>query len=152
MGHLKGRTQELGLSDRIHISLGELDQPWPYEDEAFDIAIDNFTSIDIETYEGRLIYREEMRRTLRSGGYALIAVVSAKDSLEQELMRLQPGPEPNSSIWPTGKFQKDYDEIELREFYKSFEILELREIQKPVCKLGRSYRGTNYWLVLRKSV
>jgi len=62
-----------------------------------------------------------------------------------------PGKEINSTYWTnTGKFQKNYDENELREFYSSFEIIELKEIKKISFKLGRQYEATNFWLLLRK--
>lgn len=55
------------------------------------------------------------------------------------------------TLWPqNGKFQKDYDEAELREFYKEFEVIELKKISKPVFKLGRKGTATNFWMVLRK--
>jgi hypothetical protein len=81
----------------------------------------------------------------------LVTVCSANDEWEKELIAKYPGAEPNSTIWPqNGKFQKDYDEAELRKFYKAFEIVELRKISKPAFKLGRNGMATNFWLVLRK--
>jgi SAM-dependent methyltransferase len=139
------------LEDRVHFVVAEIDKPWRYENDFFAIAIDSFASIDIETREGREICRDEMFRTLKPGGFAFINVCSADDAWEKELIANNPGPEPNSTLWPqNGKFQKDYDEYELRKFYKSFELMELREISKPAFKLGREGIATNVWAVLRK--
>lgn len=92
-----------------------------------------------------------MFRTLKPGGHALVMVVSTNDEIESEFIRRYPGKEKNSTIWPgNGKFQKDYDENELREFYKEFEIVKLKEVKKPAFKLNRKYIATNYWMVLRK--
>ena len=135
----------------IHFKLVEVDTTWEFGDDTFDIALDSFSSIDIETKEGREKCRDEMYRTLRSGGYALVTVCSADDEWEKELIANHPGPEMNSTIWPqNGKFQKDYDEAELREFYNTFEIVELKKISKPAFKLGREGTATNLWCVLRK--
>lgn len=141
------------VSDKIHFALAEVDNDWNIEDDFFDLAIDSFSSIDIETKAGREKYRDEMYRTLKPGGYALVTVCSADDQWEKELIANHPGSEPNSTLWPqSGKFQKDYDETELREFYREFEIVELKKITKSAFKLGREGIATNFWVVLRKSV
>jgi SAM-dependent methyltransferase len=139
------------VAEKIHFELAELDTDWDIEDDFFDIAVDSFSSIDIETREGREKCRDEMYRTLKPGGSALVTVCSADDEWEKELIANHPGPEPNSTLWPqNGKFQKDYDEVELREFYKMFEIMELKKMSKPVFKLGRNGVATNFWMVLKK--
>lgn len=144
-------AEENGVSQKIHFKLAEMDTAWEFEDNFFDIALDSFASIDIETRAGREKCRDEMYRTLKPGGYALITVCSADDEWERELIANSPGPEPNSTVWPqNGKFQKDYDEPELREFYKIFEIVELKKINKFVVKLGHKGTATNFWVVLKK--
>lgn len=140
-----------GVAEKIHLELAEIDTDWRVADDFFDIAVDSFSSIDIETKVGREKCRDEMFRTLKPGGYALVTVCSADDEWEKELIARHPGPEPNSTFWPQNeKFQKDYDEAELRDFYKSFEIVELRTINKPAFKLGRDGMATNLWMVIRK--
>lgn len=140
-----------GVLEKIHFYLAEVDRSWNFEDNYFDIAIDSFSSIDIETRDGREKCRDEMYRTLKSGGLALVTVCSADDEWESELITNYPGPEPNSTLWPqNGKFQKDYDEQELRDFYNKFEIVELQKISKPAFKLGRDGTATNFWLILQK--
>lgn len=139
------------VANKIHFELAEVDTTWRIADSFFDVAVDSFSSIDIETKAGREKCRDEMYRTLKPGGYALVTVCSADDEWEKELIANHPGPEPNSTLWPqNGKFQKDYDEAELREFYKAFEVVELKKISKPAFKLGREGIATNLWAVLRK--
>lgn len=139
------------VADKIHFDLAEVDVAWRFADNFFDVAIDSFSSIDIETKVGRETCRDEMFRTLKPGGYAIVTVCSAQDEWERELIANFPGPEPNSTLWPqNGKFQKDYDEAELREFYAQFEIVEIQTINKPAFKLGRQGTATNLWVILRK--
>ncbi len=145
-------AEKYGVSDHIHFELAEIDTDWKIDDNFFDLAIDSFSSIDIETKVGREKCRDEMYRTLKPGGYALATVCSIDDEWEKELIANYPGPEVNSTIWPqNGKFQKDYDEAELREFYKMFDVVELQTISKPGFKLGRNGTVTNLWAVLRKT-
>lgn len=142
-----------GVEDSIHFELSEIDKPWKFDTNFIDVAIDSFSSIDIETKNGREVCRDEMLRTLKPGGYALVNVCSAEDEWEKELIQNHPGPEPNSTLWPqNGKFQKDYTEDELRNFYSSFEIVELQSISKPAYKLGRKGTATNLWMILRKKL
>lgn len=144
-------TKQAGVMDRVSFSQAAIDTKWPFADNTFDLAVDCFASIDIETKAGREIYRNELYRTLKPEGCALICVVSSKDEYEAEMIATYPGEEKNSTYWPgNGKFQKDYDEAELREFYHMFTILELTEQQKPSQKMGRQYMATNYWMVVKK--
>lgn len=144
-------AKEQNVTDRIHLYFAEVDRKWPFKKDFFDVAIDCFSSIDIETRRGREVYKEEMLRTLKSGGYALAMVVSVNDEIEREFLQKHPGKEKNSTIWPgIGKFQKNYDEEELRDFYRDFEVVKLEKVKKPAFKLGRHYTATNFWVVLRK--
>jgi len=147
----KQLAERNAVADTIHFELAEVDTDWHIDDNLFDIAVDSFSSIDIETKAGREKCRDEMYRTLKPGGYALVTVCSADDEWESELIARYPGPEPNSTIWPqNGKFQKDYDETELRQFYKAFDVIEVKKISKPAFKLGREGTATNLWAVLKK--
>lgn len=149
--HIDSAARQAHLDHLIQTRCMPVDAPWAIQDNFFDIAIDCFASIDIETQAGRETYRNEMLRTLKPGGYALIVVCAAEDEFEQELIKNSPGPEKNSSIWPSGKFQKNYDQEELRNFYQNFEIITLETIQKKAHKLGRDFMATNYSMIIRKS-
>lgn len=123
---------------------------WPFKDGCFDIAIDSLTSVGFRKNE-RETCRNEILRTLKKGGIALIRVVSTDDELEVKLMKNSPGDEVNSSIWPeTGKFQKNFTEEELTEFYKMFEIIKLEKRKKKAYKINTAFTATNWWLIIRK--
>lgn len=151
LSYIKQKARNAHLLSLIHLYHAEIDKSWPFDDNFFDIAIDCFSSIDIETKDGREIYRREMLRTLKRDGYALITVVATKDELEKEYLKSSPGTEKNSVFWPNGKFQKNYDEQELKEFYKDFKIVEIRNIKKKSNKLGKNYTASNYWIILQKN-
>lgn len=148
-------AEELARTANVTVQFeqAEIDKPWRFANDFFDFALDSYATIDIESLKGRTICRNEMFRTLKPGGYALVTVVAADDEIERELIATSPGPEPNSVIWPqNSKFQKNYDEAELRNFYKDFEIVELEKISKPALKLGRNYQAVNFRLIIRKPV
>ncbi|HEY4964340.1 MAG TPA: class I SAM-dependent methyltransferase [Candidatus Saccharimonadales bacterium] len=138
------------VPNKIDFIQAEMDASWQFEDNFFDVSVDCFSSIDIETKTGRETYRDEFYRTLKPGGYAMVNVCSSDDEWENEAIENNPGSEPNSAYWPSGKFQKNYDEAELRQFYKQFKILDIKKISKPGEKLGRKGMATNYWVLLQK--
>ncbi len=147
----KERALQKNVSDLIQFSVASMDKKWKFPDNFFDFALDCYSSIDIESKEGRLIYKKELLRTLRPGGSALICVVSIEDEIEAALIRDNPGEEKNSSLWPeNGKFQKNYDEQELQKFYSEFNIVELKKLKKKAIKLNKKFIGTTYWLLLEK--
>ena len=149
--YAKHQVKDKNVQDSIIFINAAIDVPWQFENIFFDYAVDCFSSIDIETRDGREIYKQEMYRTLKPGGFALVSVVSADDEIEAEMIKQSPGLEPNSTIWPSnGKFQKNYTESELRRFYSEFEIVELKEIKKKSVKLNREFIATNFRLILRK--
>lgn len=130
--------------------LGDVTKRWKFKSNFFDLAIDSLTTVGLQKNE-REKCRNEMYRTLKKGGIALIRVVSSDDKLEMELMKKYPGGEPNSSLWPDiNKFQKNFSEIELREFYQDFNILVLKKLKKKALKLGRVFTATNWWLIIQK--
>jgi len=148
----KELAKKQNVGTKVHLQLCDVAKPWKFENDFFDVAIDSYTSIDIETKRGREKSRDEMWRSLKPSGYGLILVVSADDEWERKMIAKYPGPEPNSCIWPqNGKFQKDYDEAELREFYKKFLVMEIKKVNKPVFKLGRNGTSTDLWVILHKS-
>jgi len=139
------------ISNHLHCICAGIDEPWPFEDNYFHIAIDCFSSIDIETKQGREVYKTEMLRTLKPGGFAMVAVVSAEDEFEKEMTAISPGLEPNSTFWKeNGKFQKNYSVEELRSFYRDFEIIDLQLLNKTAHKMGRAYQASNFYMVIKK--
>jgi SAM-dependent methyltransferase len=146
------KARELAIAHSTPVSFinSAIDEPWPFDDNFFEYAIDCYSSIDIETREGREKYKAELLRTLKPNGRALVMVVSSEDEIEHEMIAKYPGQEKNSAVWPNGKFQKDYDKEELLDFYKNFKVIQLKENSKRAHKLGRDYVSKNFWAILQK--
>jgi SAM-dependent methyltransferase len=149
----KDFAKEMKVENKINFICAQMDESWPFESDVFDLAIDSFSSIDVETQSGREKYRDELFRTLKPNGYALVLVVSCEDEFEKELIQNHPGSEPNSCIWPTnGKFQKDYSAEELTDFYSSagFSIVELKKVEKRSFKMNRHFNAITFWCLIQK--
>lgn len=54
------------IADKVSTTNIDIANKWPFQDEYFDLAVDSFSSIDIETFNGRQTYRDEMFRTLKT--------------------------------------------------------------------------------------
>lgn len=148
--HAKNEARKMGVQDLVQFKLGDVTRRWKFKKNFFDLAIDSLTTVGLQKKE-REKCRDEMYRTLKKGGVALIRVVSSDDKLEKELMKKYPGNEPNSSVWPgINKFQKNFSEVELRDFYRKFKILVLKKHRKKAFKLGKKFTATNWWLIIQK--
>lgn len=156
MDYIQYALDEAGKRARLenvepYFVLGDMGNDWPFVDEMFDFVIDCYASIDIETFEKRIKCRDEMHRTMKNNGHAVIVVVSNKDDMESQFISSSPASEPNSCIWPNGKFQKDYSDTELIEFYSTrFTVLELKTISKESFKLGQRFQSLVYCLIIKK--
>lgn len=72
----KDLASESKVDQQVSLVCSRIDETWPFESDFFDVAVDSFASIDVETLVGREKYRNEMFRTLKPNGYALVLVVS----------------------------------------------------------------------------
>ncbi len=144
------RTAQSGLSKSANFIIASLVEPWPFPDSHFDLAIDCYSSIEIDYEEGRENYLSELFRTVKSGGFVFVAVVSESDEFEVTQRKLSPGPLPNSTIWQyNAKFQKDYSPEELRKFYQSFEHVTTEEVTKKILRFGQPAISSDIYTVLR---
>ncbi|GAI50676.1 unnamed protein product, partial [marine sediment metagenome] len=104
-----------------------------------------------ETKKGREVCRDEMFRTLKPKGIALVTCISINDGFGKELLKKSPGREKHTIFWSNGKFEKLYDRSELRSFLAPpFQILKLRTVHKKGILFGKEYDRKIYWLVLQK--
>lgn len=125
--------------------------PFHYPDNYFAVAIDSLTSTSIRGTENRRTFADNITRILTPGGLLLMRCVSTADELESALMRTNPGPDKNSSIWPqSGKFQKNFSAEEVIEMYPSLDLLQLRRQRGLAQKFGRQVIVTNWWAVFEK--
>jgi len=99
----------------------DISKKWPYKNESFGIIIDCFSTMCIPS-EGRKNAINESLRVLKTNGYFLFYAIG-----KTSLVDKSPGPEVNSAIFPkTGKFEKQYEESEIKDEYRNFKIISLK--------------------------
>lgn len=123
---------------------------WPYETDSFDFGIDCFASTDIVEPVGRAFAISEMYRILRPGGHLLAYLLSTDDEFHNEMVQKSPAKEKNAFLHPTGKFEKTFDESEIRSLYEKFELVRLERIAKTTTFNNREYACNHFWVVFRK--
>ena len=128
-------------------AIGEL----PFPNDTFDLIIDSFTSTSIQGSENRELFAKECERLLTPQGLLLMRSVSTEDITESRLIKSNPGPDVNSSIWPgTNKFQKNYSAAEILELHNGLELIRLEKQRKYSYKLGMHVPVTNWMAVFEK--
>jgi SAM-dependent methyltransferase len=123
----------------------------PFPEDTFGIVLDSFTSTSIQGNENREVFAADCTRILKPGGLLLMRCVSTEDATESALMKSNPGPDVNSSIWPgTIKFQKNYSAQEILNLHKELDLVKLSKYQKHSYKLGKYVQVTNWIAVFEK--
>lgn len=145
----KRRVVAAGV-EGTHFIVLDATKKWEYESDLFDFAIDCFASTDIESREGRAFAIREFHRVLKPGGYLLAYLLSTDDEFHKEMIEISPAEQPNAFHHPTGKFEKTFDEDEIKEIYNDFKIEAWERIAKVAQFNGKDYGCKHHWLVLSK--
>lgn len=125
-------------------------EKWNFPDNDFDFVIDCFATTDIESAEGRAFAVSEMRRVLKPDGFLLAYLLSTEDQFHKEMVQKSPVQEINAFRHPTGKFEKIFDEEELKKVYKDFKVVKWERMDKVAQFDGKEYACKHFWLVLSK--
>jgi ubiquinone/menaquinone biosynthesis C-methylase UbiE len=143
------RVQEAGV-DKTQFVVADATQLWPYESNSFDFAINCFATTDIESAKGRAFAVSELYRVLKPGGHLLAYLLSTDDEFHKEMITRFPSEQRNAFHHPTGKFEKTFDEEELRAVYRDFEIVRWERVEKTTVFGHKTYACKHFWLVLQK--
>jgi SAM-dependent methyltransferase len=140
------------LDDQPHFLVHDATIQWPFPDSTFDLGIDCFASSDIDSPAGREFARNELLRILKPGAFLFVHAIAATSPFHAGMIRTSPGNEPGSFLHPSGKFEKTFEEDELRSFYESFQILALEHVRSatPTTFYGKDHLCENFWCLLRK--
>lgn len=125
---------------------------WGQESDTFDFAIDCFASTDIESSEGRARALKEFHRVLKPGGLLLTVLLSTDDAFHKKMLLDSPGPDRNSFVHTTGKYEKVFDEDELATAYAEWKLLEARRVKKTSRFFGEPHDCLHFWRVYQKYV
>ena len=143
------RAEKAGATS-AHFDVMDATREWKYDSDSFDFAIDCFASTDIESPEGRAFAISELHRVLKSGGYLLAYLLSTDDEFHKEMIIESPAEQANAFHHATGKFEKTFDEEELKEIYRDFKVVKWERIDKTAQFNGKDYACKHFWLVLSK--
>src|SRR3989344_4589517 len=148
----KKRALEAGDKNSV-FEVMDATLPWKYDSNYFDFGIDCFASTDIETKKDREFAIQEMHRVIRPGGYLLAYLLSTDDEFHKEMIGKFPAEERNAFFHPTtGKFEKTFDEEEIKDLYKDFTIIKKERIEKTTEFFGKNYKCKHFWVIFQKAL
>jgi len=143
----KQRAGELGVNTRADYHLQSMGEKYPFEDEAFDVAIDITSSNSLNEKE-RKMYLAETSRVLRPQGHLFVrALCKDGDQNAKNLLKMNPGAEYDTYInKDMGLTERVFSEKDFKETYGAyFDILSLEKKTNYARFKGQSYKR-NYWL------
>jgi ubiquinone/menaquinone biosynthesis C-methylase UbiE len=146
----KRRAKKVGVKNAKFL-VQDVTLPWAVDAETQDFAIDCFGSTDIESADGRRAARDNIIRVLKPGGYLIVYLLSTDDTFQKEMREANPGPDDGSFLHPTtGKYEKQFTEAEVMEFYQDLTLLELCRVPKQATFFGKEYDCNHIWAVFQK--
>lgn len=101
----------------------DISATWPLRTESIDAIIDCNTTISLYAPQRENMIRESYRVLKNRGYYLFYGVGSSPELVEQ-----YPGSEPNSILFPTGRFEKRYSEDELLDAYGKYALIDIESI------------------------
>lgn len=140
----KERARAEGLSATY--AVGDMAQPLPYADAAFDVALDVTASNSLRAHE-RAVLLAELLRVLRPGGYLFVrGLCKEGDKHAKQLLKTSPGPETDMYRMPgLDLVERVFTEAAIRDTYADFTMLRLLKKANYARFRGRSYKR-QYWL------
>jgi SAM-dependent methyltransferase len=138
----KGTTAKFIVSDAT--------KKWPFKSNSFDFGVDCFASTDIESEIGRRKALKEMIRVLKPGGYLMAYLHAVGAEFHKHVTKVAPGHEKNSFVRGDGKYEKIFNDAEIKRHFKGLKILEKEIIEKSTNFGDEKYPNKHYWLVFQK--
>ena len=131
----------------IDLRVGSIGETLPYDDDFFDVALDVTSSNSLSEKE-REVYRSELKRVLKPGGYMYIkALCKDGDENAKELLKRFPGAEQDTYILPEQKItERVWTKQDFMDFYSPiFKILHL-ETKESYTTMGDRRYKRRFWI------
>ncbi len=125
---LEMRITALNLVDKVHPRCHDVTKPWPFPDASFDCAIDTFCYKHQIDEKDKALYRRELSRVLKPGGYYLLTLAGADDGYYGPLLKespdqsrhviLDPANGIESILYSRCDVEKEFDDFMDVKYYK----------------------------------
>lgn len=143
----KRRAEDLNIKENVRYLKQSIGSKYPFEDQAFDLALDIISSNSLNEAE-REIYLSEVWRTLKSSGYFFVrALCKDGDKNAKNLLKISPGKETDTYlIKELDLAERVFSEADFRKIYgRYFKIKKLAKRSGYTRFEGQNYKR-NYWL------
>jgi SAM-dependent methyltransferase len=133
-------------AERIDLRQVNLAQRLPFDDDAFDFAIDIVTTMTL-TQNELPGFEAELRRVVRPGGMFLTYVLSSDDGF---LEATAPGAA-TTTVEESGITDNYLTEEQLRQLYRRWEVVAIDKVEKVDHFYGKNYTRRIWWMLLRNT-
>jgi SAM-dependent methyltransferase len=151
LSELRRAALAAGVNERVLVNSASLEEPLPFPDDSFDLALDSYVSCHFTEESLKQHYFGELRRVLKPSG----VLFSSQFSVEDEYYRALIKEEQSSPIIVTdpnnGITKQLYTEAEAKGYFsKHFGLRYFAKFEFEDMVLGRPYRRSILTLVLEK--
>jgi ubiquinone/menaquinone biosynthesis C-methylase UbiE len=148
---LNSLAKREGVANKISSYKHPLEEPFPFTDNSFDIALDSYVFCHFTNANLQLHYRDELHRVTKPGGTIFSSLFSVTDEYYAEILKKQ-GHGGKIVIDPNNGITKQlYTEADVKMFFSErFDIQYFVEFQFQDIVLGTPFRRNIFALVLRK--
>lgn len=128
-----------------------LEEPFPFEDNSFDLVLDSYVFCHFTDTNLKLHYREELHRVTKPGGAIFSSLFSVDDEYYADILKSE-GNSGKIVVDPNNGITKElYTEEEIKKFFSErFNLQYFVEFQFQDVVLGAPYRRNIFAMVLRR--
>lgn len=147
------RARERGLQNRVRGYCHDVTTPWPFDDRSADVAVDTFCYKHQVTDDRKSVYRQELSRVLKPGGFFLLTLAGADDGYYGPLLAASPNRRPRMIVDPAnGIASLLYDKSDIEdEFQGYFKIVRYEHKAHRWAMHGKDYeRSTHVFIFVRR--
>lgn len=132
-------VEAAGVGSKVKLLEQSAGERLPFSDASFDVIAD-MMMLHLLNEPERNVYRREVIRLLKPGGYFVLYTIAADSPAAQALCAASPGPEPNSYVIPqSGMVEKGFTNNELTEMFAPLKALRLDRITEYTPAFGDEY-------------
>jgi SAM-dependent methyltransferase len=145
-------TQNIGMSEKIHVHCQSVTEKFPFQASIFDIAIDTFCYKHQVFDDKKQVYRRELARVMKPGSLFLLTLAGIDDGYYGPLLSKSPNPEQRIIVDPANNIASIlYSKEDIQaEFSEAFQLVHYVHKQKDGMMHGKSYlRSTHLFIFCR---
>lgn len=148
---LHSAAVKAGVWDKINTYDCSLEEPFPFEENCFDLVLDSYVFCHFTDRRLKQKYRKELRRVTKPGGIVFVSLFSVEDGYYRRMIGNVDGKD-TIVVDPNNGIRKQlYTDEEIKAFFsRGFKLLYFVKFEFDDIMLGQTYHRSIPVLVLKK--